>query len=166
MQYTGPIKSGERRGIATEFKRGRMPENKLPVGAVRIRQQRGDAPRAWVKVSEPNGWMPRAVWVWIEYAGPIPNGFVVHHLDGDTLHDTITNLALVIRAAHPGLHREQFKQAQAGQTIARKDICCSKCGGTFQGKYQRANSLCDKCKSTSRRESKRRYKQRIRSKAR
>lgn len=163
--YKGPIKRGERRGQLTEFKCGDAPANKLPIGAVTIRQHRGDHRRAWIKVAEPNEWMPRAVWVWIQNACPIPAGFVIHHLNEDTLDDRIENLALIIRAAHPQLHRDQFRQAQSGQVVPVKQLRCTRCGYKFNGKYQRGITLCDQCRLNGKREANRRYKERLRSRS-
>ena len=44
-------------------------------------------------------------WVWEQHFGKIPPGLYVHHIDGDTLHDDIDNLALVTATAHNRIHR-------------------------------------------------------------
>jgi hypothetical protein len=160
-----PILPGQHLSPGTEFKPGLVPENKLPVGSVTVRQSRGDSERAWVKVAEPNEWMPRAVWVWIQHAGPVPAGFIVHHIDEDTLNDDITNLACVIRAGHMHLHREQFATARRGKTLEVKRVMCSSCHGSYDAKYQRKDALCDECRTRKRRERSRRYKERLRGQA-
>ena len=161
-----PIKPKERISIATEFKKGQEPKNKLPIGSVTIRQHKGDSKRAWVKVREPNEWMARAQFVWLEHGGNIPNGFVIHHIDEDTLNDDIKNLSLVSRGWHINHHRENLQSAKIGLVLSEKQVTCSKCGASYQGKAQRRNGVCDECRIESHRESKRRYKERIRAERR
>lgn len=99
---------------ATEFKPGNDGTRTLPVGAVTIRDDKQGKPRAWVKVSEPNQWIPRARFVWIAAGRLIPRGSVIHHSDRDTLNDEIENLELLTRAQHADEHREELKDAQWG----------------------------------------------------
>jgi hypothetical protein len=42
--------------------------------------------------------------VWVEHRGNIPNGFEVHHRDGDSFNNAIGNLELISRSAHRRLH--------------------------------------------------------------
>lgn len=92
------------------FKKGTTPPNKTPVGAVKIRHRhnRPDGPRAWVKVAEPSTWKLRAVVVWESVNGPVPKGFVVHHLNHNQLDDRIENLQALTRAEHLAEHRDEF----------------------------------------------------------
>jgi len=96
---------GERRSRSTEF--GAVPPpNRLPVGSItiRVRVNRGNDRRAWVKTAEPNVWRPRAVVVWESAHGPTPRESVIHHMDGDSLNDAIRNLARLSRAEHAVIH--------------------------------------------------------------
>ncbi len=128
------------------------PGQALPVGSVTIRQHRYDSPRAWVKVAEPSTWVLRAVKVW-ELAGgpPIPKGFVLHHVDGDSLNDDIKNLVLISQAAHSQFHKEILRKRQTGMEYKMKPVICSKCSTTFEGKYQFKNSTCPQCRRVSKR---------------
>lgn len=45
--------------------------------------------------------------IWAESHGPIPDGHVVHHKDGNSLNNSIENLELLAEADHPRRHREQ-----------------------------------------------------------
>jgi len=95
---------------ATEFKRGSVSANKLPVGSVTIRtRKRDNRQRAWVKIAEPSVWKPRALVVWEEHNGPIPKGHVIHKIDDDPLNDDIGNLSMVTRAEHMVMHRPGFE---------------------------------------------------------
>jgi len=93
----------------TEFKKGSVSANKLPVGSVTIRtRKRDNRQRAWVKIAEPSVWRPRALVVWEEHNGPIPKGHVIHKIDDDPLNDDVGNLSMLTRAEHMKLHRYEF----------------------------------------------------------
>jgi hypothetical protein len=91
-----------------QFKKGIIPKNKLKVGAVTIRIRKEQGPRAFVKTAEPNTWERRARIVWQKFRGPVPHGFIIHHIDGNSLNDKISNLRLVNRHEHLRLHRDAF----------------------------------------------------------
>jgi len=86
------IKKGERRGIATEFKKGQRPLNWVPVGTERVREPDR---YIWIKIKEPNKWMEKHRWVWIQNHGPIPKRKNIMFLDGNRLNCSIENLAMV-----------------------------------------------------------------------
>lgn len=103
---------------ATEFKKGRPNPKRVPVGTVCIRRRRREStPRAFVKVAEPNKWIPRAVAVWCNKHGPLSRGHVVHHKDRDTLNDSIDNLELLTRSKHIEEHRHDLRNCS---TAARR----------------------------------------------
>jgi hypothetical protein len=90
--------------------------NRLPVGSIRIRKNSNNH-RAYIKVSEPSNWRERAKIVWEKANGSIPAGFVIHHVDGDPLNDSIENLALATRKDHMNIHRptlNKLKQRSGG----------------------------------------------------
>ena len=107
-----PIRLGEHRGKSTEFKPSHTPTNKLVMGSVTIRKDKSGRQRAWIKVAEPNRWILRAVYVWLSSGAYISKGFIIHHLNKDSLDDHIDNLALVTKAKHVLLHTEEL---QAGK---------------------------------------------------
>lgn len=104
----------------TEFRRGRRPKNKAELGEVRIRIRKRDGKqRAWIKVGRPNKWRLRCYVLWEQAGGPkVPPDFFLHHCDGDTMNDTLTNLAVVSRAFHLQLHRPEFEEKR--KLAARK----------------------------------------------
>lgn len=139
------IKPGERISPQTEFKQGVPASNKLPVGSITIRTHRGDYPRYWRKIEEPNKWIPNAIFVWMQNGGTIPKGFIVHHMDENTLNDDMSNLALVSRSYHIGIHREQL-QRNKPSVLPIKNVVCSLCKSTYQVKAQRKKALCPACR--------------------
>lgn len=156
-----PIKPKQRISPQTEFKPGSVPTNKLPVGSITVRTHRGDSSRYWIKISEPNQWIPNARFVWMQNGGTVPDGFVLHHLDGNTLNDDMSNLALVSRGHHVDIHRDKLQENKPSE-IPLKDVTCSLCGEAYRGKAQRKNGLCLTCAIQERRKSRARYKARIR----
>lgn len=91
----------------TEFKAGRDSEKALHIGAVTIRRDGSGRPRAWVKSNA--GWRPRAQVVYAAKHGGIPEGKVVHHIDGDCLNDRPQNLEALTPSEHIAAHREELK---------------------------------------------------------
>lgn len=68
---THPKSSG--RMAETQFKKGDMPQNHLPVGSVRVRHSyKGKKPYVWEKVAEPNVWRMKHVLEWEHHNGPMP----------------------------------------------------------------------------------------------
>lgn len=100
------VNKGRRNAPATEFKSGTIPHNHTPVGTVRVRQRhnRTEAPRAFVKVAEPNVWQYRALLVFEQAHGPRTRGRVIHHINGDSLDDRPENLVELTRAEHAAVH--------------------------------------------------------------
>ena len=108
------FKPGERTSPRTEFQKGGAAHNKLPLGAVTIRQRREEPPRAFVKIAEPNTWRERAKVIWEEINGKrLPRGYVVHHRDRDSLNDSPENLVALTRAQHIEEHRRDLEAAKA-----------------------------------------------------
>lgn len=160
MKFTGIIKEGERRGRKTEFLKGCPPKNKMPVGAVTFRMQKGDQRRAWVKVAEPNFWIPRAQHIWTSSGGAIPKGFVLHHIDENASNDSIDNLMLLTRSAHRYIHEKKLLGSRGPMSWPDQSLICKFCSIEFSGK--RDAFTCPTCKVNREKESKRAYKQRIR----
>lgn len=93
----------------SEFKKGRKSTSKAEIEDIKIRiKTRDKKPRAFVKIEEPNKWIMRAQFVWINENGEIPKGYVIHHKDKDTLNDTIENLQCLSRKDHINIHRKDL----------------------------------------------------------
>lgn len=110
----------------TEFKKGLIPKNLMPVGTemVRVRKTRDDT-RVWVKVAEPRVWRLRARVVWEKHNGPVPKGKLIHHEDRDKLNDDISNLRLMTRREHAREHAAETillsRRAPAGNALISDD---------------------------------------------
>ncbi len=102
----GKWMKGRHNSPRTEFKKG---ENRcaVPIGTVRIRNDKNGKPRATVKIAMPNKWKMRAHVAWETVHGPVPRGVLVHHKNRDTLDDRPENLEIVTRAEHMNEHRHE-----------------------------------------------------------
>jgi len=94
---------------STQWKAGQKAINWLPVGSETVRVDKNGKPRCFVKTAEPNVWNYRAVIVWENHNGrSVPGGYVVHHIDRDSLNDVPNNLQAMTRSAHIAEHRSEF----------------------------------------------------------
>ncbi len=154
------IRPGQHLSLATEFKKGIIPTNKLRVGTITIRIDKNARFRKWIKTDEPNIWMPYATFVWIQFRGEIPKGFMPHHLDGNTLNDEINNLSLESRSSHINHHRLDLLAAKVGLKLPDKNIFCKICDKVIIAK--KIGTFCKECRDRRRKYAQRAYKQQIR----
>ena len=94
---------------ATSFKPGVPSGRAVPIGTNVTRTRRGRA-RSFIKVGTgraryaPLGWMEQAKSVWINHHSFLRDGDVVHHINGNSLDDSLENLIAIPRAIHPQIH--------------------------------------------------------------
>lgn len=81
--------------IVIEYRGVKYKRN--PNGKERTHRVYYSAPRGSGKVS-----LHRSIWT--DLHGPIPDGFVVHHIDGDPFNNAPENLAAIDRKAHAAEH--------------------------------------------------------------
>lgn len=113
---------------ATQFRKGDLPHNTLPVGSERVTSD------GYVEVKvamRPSGrtahdnWVPKARLVWEEANGrEVPDGSIVVFLDGDPTNLDPANLALETRSEHAVIARNRLAYAdrwshEVAVTIAR-----------------------------------------------
>lgn len=93
----------------SEFRKGCESNRKLGVGSERVRLDKNTkTPRTWVKIKDPRTWKLKAVIVWEEHNGKTPHNMVIHHLDGNSLNDDISNLRCLTRSEHIEAHRQDL----------------------------------------------------------
>lgn len=81
---------------ATEFKLGNRPQTWVPVGSESISKG-----YVRVKVANPNVWRQKSHIIWEEVNGrPLPDGWIVRHIDGDPVNDLPENLKPMPRSRH------------------------------------------------------------------
>ena len=87
---------------STQFKPGQPSDRAMPEGSITLRRTKKGALRRFIKTAE--GWTEYAKWLWIQEYGVLLAGDVVHHLNGDRLADTPSNLVAIPRTVHPTIH--------------------------------------------------------------
>jgi hypothetical protein len=101
----------------TEFKKGQKSNKRVPVGTITIRIDKNGTKRRWIKADEPSKWVMYANHVWLCNGNEIPEGYFLHHIDGNSLNESIDNLCLVDRAMHVNLHREKLVKSRKVKRI-------------------------------------------------
>jgi hypothetical protein len=54
------------------------------------------------------------VWVWEQANGPIPDGYQIHHIDGDKQNNDLANLTIVTPTEHKRIHSPHYRRAGDG----------------------------------------------------
>ncbi|MCB7128057.1 MAG: hypothetical protein J3T61_00775 [Candidatus Brocadiales bacterium] len=88
---------------ATQFQKGIIPFNKLPDWTITVRTGKNGSKRQWIKDPE-GGWIEYGKWLWIKTFGRLLPGDIVHHRNGNSLEDTLSNLIALPRTDHPVFH--------------------------------------------------------------
>lgn len=88
--YKGLNENQKVRIKSTQFKKGHLSSNKMPIGVI---TQRDDGYK-YVKVGK-DKWEREHNVIWREAHGKIPKGYSVWHLDGDGYNNNLDNLILV-----------------------------------------------------------------------
>jgi hypothetical protein len=128
-----------------QFVKGPRPERRYPVGTilVRTRSTRNHDQRKFIKIEDPDKWQKYSRYVWEKYNGPIPKGYGVHHIDENSLNDTIDNLQLVSKSEHLVIHRDGFnneKRIRNSTDTRRKRRWSTKSKTKITGRHP---ALCD-----------------------
>lgn len=82
----------------------------------------------------------RARWNWEQVHGPIPQGFEVHHDNGDRVDDRVENLRLLSEPEHKALH-----------DAIPVPYSCRHCGGEFAAPRAWIRTCCPDCEVERRR---------------
>lgn len=78
------------------------------------------SPRRLIKIAEPDRWEHYSRYVWMKTRGrEIPSGFVVYHMDGDSLNEDPKNLICIPRPIHINFLRIDLKDFES----KRKENC-------------------------------------------
>lgn len=109
-------KKGEGGWEPTQFKKGNVPPNRLPIGSERIDSKDG---YIYVKVQDGHlnkNWKQKHVIVWEKHNGQVPKGHVVIFGDGNILNFDINNLISVSRGQLAALNQKGLIQKDADLT--------------------------------------------------
>lgn len=111
-------------GENTQFKKGNIPSNRLPIGSERIDSKDG---YTYVKIQDGHlnkNWKMKHVLVWEEHNGPLPKGHCIIFGDRDRENFDIDNLICVSRAQlvrmnQHGLIQNDVELTRTGANIAK-----------------------------------------------
>ena len=92
---------------ASEFKKGQIGTNHLPIGSIVERLERNKL-RNFIKIAEPNKWTYLYAYIWEKENGKIPKGYVLHHINFVSNDDRLENLICITRAEHINIHRKEL----------------------------------------------------------
>ena len=76
--------------------------------------------------------------VWSYFYGEIPNGYHIHHIDGDPANNAITNLQCLTSAEHARRHGKLSNPI-------KKIYICATCGKKFEGYANSKTHYCEEC---------------------
>lgn len=96
----------------TEFRKGHLPHNYIPVGSERID---GDG-YTQIKIADPNKWKGKHILIWEKHNGPVPKGYAVIFGDGNKNNLELDNLILVSRQQLLILNRNKLIQKDVNLT--------------------------------------------------
>ncbi len=96
----------------TSFKKGEKPKNTKFDGAISIRQKKGYPPYKFIRISE-GKWKLLHRHVWEQAYGPIPKGYVLRFINGNSLDCELSNLRLVPMAENMRLNQNRKKASQS-----------------------------------------------------
>lgn len=138
-RFCGPSRVQYKKGQI----RGNAARRLLAVGAIVIRCDRTKRPKGrgrknaglhcrWIKVEGKSGkrrWVRYAHYLWERNHGPIPRGYSVVHLDGDSMNDDPSNLACLNHAENikrlARLRPRRFQIGRVRAVEARRERCRS-----------------------------------------
>ena len=96
--------------VATQFKPGHTPANKLPIGTVLEK----DDGYLWRKIGEgARDWKQEHILIYEEAHGPLPPGGVLTFLDGDRHNVSLGNLKLITNEINLELNRRGLRTGDA-----------------------------------------------------
>lgn len=114
------MKGLQQGGVETQFGKGHMPHNWVPVGTEQIRDG-----YLWRKVTDTrhrSDWKQVHVMLWEQNNGPVPKGLILCFKDGNKQHIALANLELRTRAEHMQkntIHRYPPELRDAIRTVAK-----------------------------------------------
>lgn len=91
-------------GKETQFKKGNLPLNYMPVGSERVN---GDD-YVDIKIADPNKWKGKHILIWEKNNGPVPKNYAIIFGDGDNRNFNIENLICVSRQQLLYLNRNRL----------------------------------------------------------
>lgn len=112
----------ERRSIETEFKKGNIPHNTLPIGTRRKAFFNNGTYRWKTKIADPDKWEFDHRLIWEKAHGTIPEDHVVLILDQDPDHLELDNLACISKTILSDLNKNSIKSNDREVNLTRIEL--------------------------------------------
>jgi hypothetical protein len=93
----------------SEFKKGHTRTKRDVIGTIKVRIDKLGHKRQWIKVAYPNVWMLNSRYVYSQYDILVDKS-VIHHIDRNTLNDSIENLQQLTKSEHLSEHRSEIRK--------------------------------------------------------
>lgn len=109
--------------VATQFKKGLIPANTMPDGAITVRaahKDRNDKPYKFIRIA--GKWVLYHRWVWEQHHGEIPPKHIITFIDGDTFNCTLDNLKCISKADNARRNYNAKKAQLASRNLSDKYI--------------------------------------------
>ena len=114
-------------GVQTQFKKGRVPHNEVPMWSERI--NRDGIVEIKVPIKNPHSktdyighFVSKSRWVWQQKYGDIPEGHVIVHLDGNSLNNDLDNLECITRSTLARLNHQHSPDKSSDADINKARV--------------------------------------------
>ncbi len=104
-------KESQERSRSTCYKAGHTPDNRLPVGSIRVRGDGYLIKKVQERGSQWDRWKPLHKLTWEEHNGPIPKGMNVGFKDLNIKNCSIDNLYLLTKAENLRMNAKGFRSS-------------------------------------------------------
>jgi hypothetical protein len=85
--------------------------------------------------------------VWESANGPVPEGYVIHHIDGNKGNNALENLEMVTKYEHTRIHAERGDLYNPNPiNLPTRTINCVDCGTAIERQSTKPIQRCKKCR--------------------
>lgn len=123
------------RAIASQFRKGHLPENTKHDGAITVRlyhpKDRKGRPYKWIRVSV-GKWIHYHRYLWEKVNGPVPPKHMIVFHDGNTMNTALSNLKLMSMADNARRNYNPSKAQVASKQLTDNYIAGRLAGGDRQ----------------------------------
>lgn len=139
-----------------------MAENRIIIfNEIPFYERRKGSRKGYFESSPINGSQQLHRAVWESIYGKLPDGWVIHHLDGDRGNNAIENLKAMPRGVHTNIHRPEFIEKQKNEASKFLKAMhqyqqdnpitkyCQHCGTEFKALNKAAKFCSNKCQHSA-----------------
>lgn len=103
------------------FKKGHINKSMLPIGTIRLRKRydRINSNYLYIKIAEPNKWIPQHRFIYEQKYGKIKKGYLVHFKDNNHCNLSIDNLEVISKRDNL---KRNLNREKAGKSIRATNL--------------------------------------------